>query len=159
MVGFCVQRTGTLSCQLEMQMLQPMHSRMSCSRPSSILLRQERDRRSRAVRAPIRSSTPRRICPTMVSGEVKRPTPTTGLVVIFFTNSMIGSWLPSGAKRDGAQSVGEESSFTSQRSGSSASRPTTSCASDGRDRARSGAQLLEADAQRHRALAAAPPRA
>ena len=33
-VGFCVQRTQTPSCQLEMQMLQPMHSRMSSSRPS-----------------------------------------------------------------------------------------------------------------------------
>ena len=41
-VGFWVQRTGTPSCQLEMQMLQPMHSRISCSRPSSDLSRQER---------------------------------------------------------------------------------------------------------------------
>ena len=77
-VGFCVQRTGTLSCQLEMQMLQPMHSRISCSRPSLIL----RGRKGSAIdgRAPpMRSRTPRRICDTIVSGEVKRPTPTTGL--------------------------------------------------------------------------------
>ncbi len=90
MVGFCVQRTGTLSCQLEMQMLQPMHSRMSCSRPASILL----GRKGSAIdgrAAPMRSRTPRRICPAMVSGEVNRPTPTTGFEVIFLTKSMVGS--------------------------------------------------------------------
>ena len=35
--------------------------------------------------APIKSRTPRRICDTMASGEVNRPTPTTGLVVTVFT--------------------------------------------------------------------------
>ena len=44
-----------------------------------------------AGRAPIKSSTPRRICDTMASGEVNRPTPTTGLVVSRLTKSMIGS--------------------------------------------------------------------
>src|SRR5256885_3445065 len=81
----------------------------------------------------------------MVSGEVKRPTPTTGLRVSLRTNSMIGSWLPSGAKRDGAQSVGEESSFTSHRSGTSASSSTTSWASEGAaslGRERSSSRLI-----------------
>ena len=81
----------------------------------------------------------------MVSGEVKRPTPTTGCAVSFLTKSMTGSWLPSGAKREGAQSVGEESSFTSHRSGRSASSATTSCASEGAaslGRARSSSRLM-----------------
>ena len=59
-------------------MLQPMHSRMSSSRPSSIFL----GRNGSAIdgrAAPIRSSTPSRIIRTIVSGEVNRPTPTTGL--------------------------------------------------------------------------------
>ncbi len=37
--------------------------------------------------APIRSSTPRLICETMASGEVKRPTPTTGLPVTCLTKA------------------------------------------------------------------------
>src|SRR5271170_4804978 len=114
-VGFWVQRTGTPSCQLEMQMLQPMHSRISCSRPSLILL----GRNGSAIEGlapPIKSSTPRRICETITSGEVKRATPTTGLAVNCLTKLTIGSWLPSGEKREGAQSVGLESIFTSHKS-------------------------------------------
>ena len=64
------------------QMLQPMHSRMSSSRPSSIFF----GRNGSAIEgraAPIRSRMPRRTCDTIVSGEVKRPTPTTGFVVSF----------------------------------------------------------------------------
>ncbi len=67
-------------------MLQPMHSRMSSKRPSSIFL----GRKGSAIEgraAPIISSTPRSICETITSGEVKRPTPTTGLVVSFFTKA------------------------------------------------------------------------
>jgi hypothetical protein len=100
---------------------------------------------------PIKSSTPRLICETMTSGEVKRPTPTTGFFVTRLTKSMIGSWLPSGEKRDGAQSVGLESIFTSQRSGTSASRRRLR-APPRRMLAGSAAQLLETDAQRDRAL-------
>ena len=37
--------------------------------------------------APMRSSTPRFICDTMASGEVKRPTPTTGFEVICFAKA------------------------------------------------------------------------
>ena len=40
-----------------------------------------------------------RICRSMVSGEVKRPTPTTGLVVSDFTKDDIGSWKASLEKR------------------------------------------------------------
>ncbi len=84
-------------------MLQPMHSRMSSSRPSSIFC----GRKGSAIdgRAPpIRSSTPRRTIPTIVSGEVKRPTPTTGLSVTDFMKSITGSWLPSPENREGEQS-------------------------------------------------------
>ena len=94
-VGFCVHRTHTPSCQEEMHRLHPMHSRISASLPSSIFF----GRNGSAIEgraAPIRSSTPRLICPTMVSGEVKRPTPTTGLFVMLLTKSITGSWLPSG---------------------------------------------------------------
>src|ERR671936_604717 len=54
-----------------MQTLQPMHSRMSSSRPSSIF----RGRNGSAIdgrAAPIISRMPRRICDTMASGEVNR---------------------------------------------------------------------------------------
>src|SRR6266513_721669 len=66
----------------------------------------------------------------MASGEVKRPTPTTGLRVNFLTNSTIGSWLPSGAQLDDL--VG----FRGRR----IARPRT--------------QLLETDPQRHGAAVA-----
>ncbi len=102
-VGFWVQRTQTPSCQLEMQMLQPMHSRMSSSRPSEIFC----GRNGSAIEgraAPMKSSTPRLIWPTIVSGEVKRPTPTTGLSVTVLRKAITGSWLPSAVERDGAQS-------------------------------------------------------
>ena len=64
----------------ETQMLQPMHSRMSSKRSSAIFF----GKNGSAIEgraAPIKSNTPRRICETIASGEVKRPTPTTGLVV------------------------------------------------------------------------------
>ena len=91
MVGFCVQRIGVEVMSPVTQMLQPMHSRMSSIRPSSIL----RGRNGSAIdgrAAPMKSSTPRRICATIVSGEVKRPTPTTGWRVTVFTQLVNGSW-------------------------------------------------------------------
>ena len=87
-------------------MLHPMHSRISSSRPSSIFF----GRNGSAIdgRAPpIRSSTPRLTIDTIVSGEVNRPTPTTGLSVTVFRKSTTFSWLPSGVNREGAQSVVE----------------------------------------------------
>src|SRR3984957_6196687 len=114
-VGFWVQRTGTPSCQLEMQMLHPMHSRISCSRPSLILLGRNGSAME-GLAPPIKSRMPRLTCETITSGEVNRPTPTTGRLVNCLTKSMIGSWLPSGENLEGAQSVGLESILTSQRS-------------------------------------------
>ena len=78
MLGFWVQRIGVASASPVTQMLQPMHSRMSSKRPSSIFT----GRNGSAIdgrAAPTKSSTPSRIIRTIVSGEVKRPTPTTGL--------------------------------------------------------------------------------
>ena len=74
----------------ETQMLQPMHSRMSSMRPSSIFF----GRKGSAIdgrAAPMKSRMPRWIWRTIVSGEVKRPTPTTGLVVSCFTQAMNSS--------------------------------------------------------------------
>ncbi len=64
--------------------MQPMHSRISSTRPSSIFL----GRKGSAIdgrAAPIMSRTPRLIWLTIVSGEVNQPTPATGLLVVFFT--------------------------------------------------------------------------
>ncbi|MGC4097850.1 MAG: hypothetical protein QM706_12105 [Nitrospira sp.] len=63
-----------------MQILQPMHSRISSIRPSSIFL----GRKGSAIEGraqPMKSSVPDLIIRTMVSAEVKRPTPTTGFEV------------------------------------------------------------------------------
>jgi hypothetical protein len=63
--------------QREMQMLQPMHSRMSSRRPSSIFFGRngsEIDGRHVAMM----SSFPLVIASTIKSGLVKRPTPRTG---------------------------------------------------------------------------------
>ncbi len=49
--------------------------------------------------APMKSTTPRLTWETMVSGEVKRPTVTTGLVVTDLTKSMNGSSDASRVKR------------------------------------------------------------
>ena len=87
----------------EMQMLQPMHSRMSSSRPASILA----GRNGSAIdglAAPIMSRMPARTWRTMVSGEVNLPTPTTGLADSFFRPAISGSRSASAAKRDVAES-------------------------------------------------------
>ncbi len=84
MVGFWVQRSGTPVLFCARQILQPMHSRMSSSRPSSIFSGMKGSAMEGRA-APMKSRTPRFTWSTIVSGEVKRPTPTTGLVVSFFT--------------------------------------------------------------------------
>ena len=130
MVGFWVQRMGEIVQWPETQILQPMHSRMSSGRPSSIF----RGRKGSAIDgrvAPIMSSTPRLTCATMVSGEVNRPTPTTGLVVTCFTNATCDSCAASGAKREVAESPDQVPTTMSHRSGNSArhsiaSRPSAS---------------------------------
>ena len=79
-VGFWVQRDSAPVMSPVTQMLQPMHSRMSSSRPSSILFGMKGSAiEGRA--APIRSRMPDFTCRTIASGEVKRPTATTGLLV------------------------------------------------------------------------------
>src|SRR5437763_1819724 len=86
-VAFWVQMTGGPPIsQREMQMLQPMHSRMSSSRPSSIFLGShgsEMDGRQVAMM----SSLPDLTASTIRSGLVKRPTPRTGFFATFFTAS------------------------------------------------------------------------
>jgi hypothetical protein len=78
-----------------MQMLQPMHSRMSSSRPSSIFFgRNGSEIEGRQVA--MMSSLPPLIASTMTSGLVKRPTPRTGFFDTFFTASCHGSIRPDG---------------------------------------------------------------
>ena len=99
MLGFWVQRIGVAVESPVTQMLQPMHSRMSSQRPSSIFL----GRKGSAIdgrAAPIMSSTPSRTIRTIVSGEVNRPTPTTGLVVSGLSPRTYSSCAPSSAKRE-----------------------------------------------------------
>ena len=95
-VAFCVQISGGPPIsQREMQMLQPMHSRMSSSRPSSIFFGRngsEMDGRQVAMM----SRQPDSIASTIMFGSTKRPTPSTG----FFATSLIrfcqGSRRPEG---------------------------------------------------------------
>ena len=103
---------------------------------------------------PIKSRMPRRICETIVSGEVNRPTPTTGRLVNCLTKLIMGSWLPSGVNREGAQSVGLESILTSKRSGTSASSVDDLMRLRGGMFARLAAQFFHADPQRHGAIVA-----
>ena len=116
MVGFCVQRIGDMVMSPEIQMLQPMHSRMSSSCPASILA----GRNGSAIdgrAAPIMSRMPARTCRTMVSGEVKRPTPTTGLADSCLRPAISGSRSASAAKREVAESSSQVPRTRSQTSG------------------------------------------
>src|SRR6185295_10433856 len=93
-VGFCVQRIGTKRVSPVTQILQPMHSRISSTRPSFIFV----GRNGSAIdglAAPMKSITPRWMAETIESGEVYRPTPTTGFVVNCLTNEIYFSWCPS----------------------------------------------------------------
>ena len=86
-VGFCVQRRLTPSLLAARQMLQPIHSRISSARPSRILA----GRKGSAIEgraAPMKSWIPPLIWATIRSGEVKRPTDTTGLPVSPLTKRM-----------------------------------------------------------------------
>ena len=76
-------------------MLQPMHSRMSSSRPSSIFFgRNGSEIEGRQVA--MMSSLPELIASTIASGFVKRPTPTTGFFETDFTAACHGSTRPCG---------------------------------------------------------------
>ena len=81
------------------QMLQPMHSRMSSMRPSSIFF----GRKGSAIdgrAAPMKSRMPCFTWRTIMSGEVKRPTPTTGFGVSCLMPRIRSSCAPSGLKRE-----------------------------------------------------------
>ena len=68
-VGFCVHLIGTPCASLMTQILQPMHSRISSSRPSAIL----RGRNGSAIdgrAAPMKSAFPLRMRATIRSGDV-----------------------------------------------------------------------------------------
>ena len=66
------------------------------------------------------------IAETIESGEVYRPTPTTGLVVKPLTNKIYFSWSPSFPKREVTESLFHPLIFTFHKSGNSASMATTS---------------------------------
>ena len=95
-VAFCVQISGGPPIsQREMQTLQPMHSRMSSSRPSSIFFgRNGSDVDGRQVA--MMSSLPSLIASAIRSGFVQRPTPRTGFFEIAFTAACHGSARPCG---------------------------------------------------------------
>ncbi len=109
-------------------MLQPMHSRISSTRPSSIL----RGRNGSAIdgrAAPIRSHTPLRTISAMRSGSVSRLTPTIGFAVASRTRAVLSSCQPSAKKRDGPESSAQsaiEPTVTSQRSTRSSAMRTNS---------------------------------
>ena len=80
-------------------MLQPIHSRISSNLPSSIFF----GRKGSAIdgrAAPIKSTIPSLICANIVSGDVKRPTVTTGLDVSFLIPLTYGVNAASLVKRD-----------------------------------------------------------
>ncbi len=123
-----MQRIGDIVRSPETQMLQPMHSRMSSSRPAAIFA----GRNGSAIdgrAAPIMSRMPLRTWRTMVSGEVKRPTPTTGFADSCFRPATSGSRCASAANRDVAESSSQVPSTKSHRSGRWSSRVMISSAS------------------------------
>ena len=69
MVGFWVQRIGDIVKSPDTQILQPMHSRISSSRPSATF----RGRKGSEIEGraqPIRSTSPFRMTAAILSGEV-----------------------------------------------------------------------------------------
>ena len=125
MLGFCVHRIGDMVKSPDTQMLQPMHSRIVASWPVRIFS----GRNGSAIdgrAAPMRSRMPLLIWRTMVSGEVNRPTPTTGLLVSCFSPATYCSCSPSGPKREVFESASQVPSTKSHRSGSSPSSPRIS---------------------------------
>jgi hypothetical protein len=76
--------------QREMHTLQPMHTRMSSTRPSSIFFgRNGSEIEGRA--APMMSATPLVTISVIFSGSVKRPTPSTGLRATCLMNRVQGT--------------------------------------------------------------------
>ncbi len=123
MAGFRVQRMGTDIMLEARHTFQPMHSRMSSRRPSSIFL----GRKGSAIEglaAPMKSTTPRLTIAAIVSRLVNRQTPTTGLLVRVLTNATEASCQPSPRKREVCMSFALPT-LTSRRSGTSARVSTT----------------------------------
>ena len=118
-VGFWVQRPMPWVISPVTQMLQPIHSRISSMRPSSIL----RGRNGSAIdgRAqPMKSNRPCLIIRAITSGEVKRPTPTTGRGLRSRMPVTQASCAASSLKRDGPEQSSQVPMAKSHRSGSSA---------------------------------------
>ena len=91
---------GPPTTQREMQMLQPMHSRISSSRPSSIFFGMNGSAIDGRA-APMMSHWPLRMTETIVSALVKRPTFITGFFVCCLTFDVyLLSWF-SGCVREG----------------------------------------------------------
>ena len=117
-VGFWVQRLIDMVMSPTMQMLQPMHSRMSSTRPSSIL----RGRKGSAIEGraqPMKSSVLVRSIFAITSGEVKRPTPTTGLSVRDLMPVTSSYCAASSLNREGPEQSSHAPGARSQRSGRS----------------------------------------
>ena len=127
-VGFCVQRDNDMVISPVTQILQPMHSRMSSTRPSSIL-RGSHGSAIEGLAQPIKSSRPELSCRTMTSGEVKRPTPTTGLLVSDLIPLTRSCCAASGLKREVAEQSSHAPCARSHKSGSSPQWPIRSCTS------------------------------
>ena len=101
-----------------MQMLQPMHSRMSSIRPSSTFF----GKNGSAIEGraqPMKSRVPDLSCLTITSGLVKRPTPTTGLLVSDLIPETSSYWAASSLNRDGPEQSSHAPCAKSQRSGRS----------------------------------------
>jgi len=84
------------------QILHPIHSRISCIRPSSIFF----GKKGSAIDGlahPIKSSVPEFICLTITSGLVNLPTPTIGLEVSFLIPVTRSNCAASSLKRDGPE--------------------------------------------------------
>ena len=93
-VAFWVQMSGGPPIsQREMQMLQPMHSRMSSRRPSSIL-RGSHGSEIEGRHVAMMSREPDSIASTIRSGFVNRPTPSTGFLATPLTAFCHGSMRP-----------------------------------------------------------------
>ena len=116
---FCVQRLSDMVMSPVTQILQPMHSRISSMRPSSIFS----GRNGSAIdglAAPMKSMSPCFTCRTIMSALVKRPTPTTGFGVNCLRPRIRSSCAPSAVKREVPEQASQVPCAKSQMSGNSA---------------------------------------
>ena len=155
-VAFCVQTIdGPPASNRDTQTLQPMHSRMSSTRPSAIF----RGRNGSAIEgraAPTMSNTPPSIARTIASGSVSRPQPTTGLAVTCFTALIHSNWRAGSKNRDGVASSPQSCppTYTSHRSTSSSHARTNGSTSRCKLHPLRAPQAVGRQANRQRAIAA-----